>query len=259
MTAPDLGSESGSDEGRLLCIGDIHGSARELAILLGAVDPRPEDRLVFLGDYVDRGPASDEVISLLVDLQARLPGTVFLRGNHEEMMMDFLGMEGARGSIFLRAGGASTVASYGMDPEAATPEKFRAVLPEAHRRFLAESLQLHHQEGDYLFVHAGVRPGIPLADQHRDDLLWIREEFLGQRHGLPQTVVFGHTPQRAAVFSRLGWIAMDTGCCYGGLLSCLDLTGGVLHEIRRDEDAVGARQVGDKIMIAAGQEAAAGF
>ena len=174
-------------------------------------------------------------------------------------MMDFLGMEGARGGIFLRAGGASTVASYGLDPEAATPEKFHAVLPETHRRFLEESLQLHHQEDDYLFVHAGVRPGIPLADQHRDDLLWIREEFLGQRHGLSHTVVFGHTPQRAAVFSRLGWIAMDTGCCYGGLLSCLDLTGGVLHEIRRGEDAVGSRQVGDKILMAAGQGKASGF
>ena len=252
-------SPAASGQGRLLCVGDIHGSARELEILLAAVRPGPADQLVFLGDYVDRGPASNEVIELLVDLQARLPETVFLRGNHEEMMMDFLGMEGARGSIFLRAGGTSTVASYGLDPEAATPEKFRSVLPETHRRFLEESLRLHHQEGDYLFVHAGVRPGIPLADQHRDDLLWIREEFLGQRHGLPETVVFGHTPQRAAVFSRLGWIAMDTGCCYGGLLSCLDLTGGVLHEIRRDEDVVSARQVGDKILIAAGQEAAAGF
>lgn len=252
-------SPAASGQGRLLCVGDIHGSARELEILLAAVAPGPADQLVFLGDYVDRGPASNEVIALLVDLQARLPGTVFLRGNHEEMMMDFLGMEGARGSIFLRAGGASTVASYGLDPEAATPEKFHAVLPETHRRFLEESLQLHHQEDDYLFVHAGVRPGIPLADQHRDDLLWIREEFLGQRHGLPQTVVFGHTPQRAAVFSRLGWIAMDTGCCYGGLLSCLDLTGGVLHEIRRGEDAVGSRQVGDKILMAAGQGKASGF
>ncbi|MDG1399884.1 MAG: metallophosphoesterase family protein, partial [Candidatus Binatia bacterium] len=97
MTGLDRDSESSSHEGRLLCIGDIHGSARELAILLREVAPRPEDRLVFLGDYVDRGPASNEVIALLVDLQARLPGTVFLRGNHEEMMMDFLGMEGARG------------------------------------------------------------------------------------------------------------------------------------------------------------------
>ena len=151
-------SPAASGQGRLLCVGDIHGSARELEILLAAVAPGPADQLVFLGDYVDRGPASNEVIALLVDLQARLPGTVFLRGNHEEMMMDFLGMEGARGNIFLRAGGASTVASYGLDPEAATPEKFRSVLPETHRRFLEESLRLHHQEGDYLFVHAGCVP-----------------------------------------------------------------------------------------------------
>ena len=169
-------SSTASGQGRLLCVGDIHGSARELEILLQAVAPSPPDQLVFLGDYVDRGPASADVISQLLAVQERLPRTVFLRGNHEEMMMDFLGMEGARGNIFLRAGGASTVASYGLDPDGVTREEFLAVLPEAHRRFLAESLQLHHQEGDFLFVHAGVRPGIPLADQHRDDLLWIREE-----------------------------------------------------------------------------------
>lgn len=248
-----------SGEGRLLCIGDIHGCARELEILLVDVDPGPLDRLVFLGDYVDRGVASADVIEILVELQKRLPQTVFLRGNHEEMMLDFLGLEGARGHIFLRAGGAETVASYGLDPAEATPEKFHAALPEAHRVFLEGSLQLHHRAGAYLFVHAGVRPGVPLGDQDRDDLLWIREEFLGQPHRLPWTVVFGHTPQRAAVFSRFGWIAMDTGCVYGGFLSCIDLSRGVLHELRRDTDAPTTRAVGDKILIAAGKEEAAGI
>jgi serine/threonine protein phosphatase 1 len=213
---------------------------------MAAVDPRPEDRLVFLGDYVDRGNASAETVTLLCELRRALPATVFLRGNHEEMLLDFIGLDGANKEAFFSNGGAQTLASYGLSnvdqPPAA--EVARALVPPAHLEFFAQMVLQHAAEG-FAFVHAGVRPGVPLAEQRREDLLWIREEFLMVDHRLDETIVFGHTPYREVWFGGARKIGLDTGCVYGGRLSCLDLTQAVLHQVAR-----GARSATQRSVVA---------
>jgi len=230
--------------GRLLCIGDIHGCATELDRLITAVDPRPDDRLVFLGDYVDRGSASAETLALLCELARVLPDTIFLRGNHEEMFLDFLGLDGANKEAFFRNGGAQTLRSYGWGSLERPPtrEQARALVPDAHVAFLGR-LALRHEADGFAFVHAGVRAGVRLAAQHREDLLWIREEFLLFDHGLDETVVFGHTPYRDVWFGDARKIGLDTGCVYGGRLSCIDLTQGVLHQAARGARGVTRRSI----------------
>lgn len=230
--------------GRLLCVGDIHGCASELDRLITAVDPRPEDRLVFLGDYVDRGSAAAETVELLCELQQTLPDTVFLRGNHEEMFLDFIGLGGANKEAFFANGGAQTLVSYGWDSLEREPSQAAALalVPPAHLEFMAR-LVLRHQVEDFAFVHAGIRPGVPLAAQRREDLLWIREEFLLLDHRLDATVVFGHTPYREVWFGGARKIGLDTGCVYGGRLSCLDLTQAVLHQVVRGARATTQRSI----------------
>lgn len=230
--------------GRLLCIGDVHGCAAELERLIGGVDLQPDDRLVFLGDYVDRGSASRETVGMLCELAEALPEAVFLRGNHEEMFLDFMGLDGANKEAFFGNGGAHTLASYGwrsMD-EPPTAAQARALVPEEHLAFFAR-LVLRHEADGYAFVHAGVRPGRALAAQRREDLLWIREEFLLVDHRLDEVVVFGHTPYRDVWFGAARKVGLDTGCVYGGRLSCIDLTQGVLHQVPRGARGVTRRSV----------------
>jgi serine/threonine protein phosphatase 1 len=231
-----------SPSGRLLAVGDIHGCVEELERLLEAVAPQPADQLVFLGDYIDRGPASSAVVDLLVRERARLPRTVFLRGNHEDMLLGFLSLDGGHGDAFLWNGGDKTIASYGveMTPGGVPPETVAAALPAAHVSFLCDT-RLSFVAGRYTFVHAGIRPGIPLERQDREDLLWIREEFLRQDHGLPTTVVFGHTPRREVTLDLPCKIGLDTGAVYGGKLSCLDLSDFVLYQVERRARKVKSR------------------
>jgi len=233
--------------GRLLCVGDVHGCAIELERLVDAVAPTEADRLVFLGDYVDRGPASRETVDYLIALEQRLPATIFLRGNHEEMFCDYLGVGGANREAFFNNGGAQTLASYGL-PAAFEPARERALarVPRAHLEFF-DRLVLRHEEDGFAFVHAGVRPGIALADQRREDLLWIREDFLLDEHGLDATVLFGHTPYRDVWFGAGRKVGLDTGCVYGGRLSCLDLTQGVLHQVTRGVRTATTRSVADDL------------
>lgn len=239
--------------GRLLCIGDVHGCLMELTRLLDGLGLTADDRLVFLGDYIDRGDASAQVVDLLLEVREGLPETVFLRGNHEQMLLDFLTPGGEHGHRFVRAGGGPTLLSYGVDPGASSGvrDALRRNVEGEHLEFY-RSLRLSHSVGPYAFVHAGVRPGVALDDQHVDDLLWIREEFFIGEHDLDETVIFGHTPQRDVQFSAQRWIAMDTGCVYGGRLSALDLTGGLLHQVRKDGAEVEVREVADALERARG-------
>jgi serine/threonine protein phosphatase 1 len=230
--------------GRLLCVGDVHGCAPELERLLAAVDPSDDDQLVFLGDYVDRGTASAATVDVLCALAACRPSTVFLRGNHEEMFLDFIGEGGANKQAFFHNGGAQTLVSYGWPSSDRPPtaEDARALVPAEHLEFFARLVLRHEAEG-FAFVHAGVRPGVSLAQQTREDLLWIREEFLLVDHRLDETVVFGHTPYRDVWFGGARKVGLDTGCVYGGRLSCLDLTQGVLHQVARGQKSATTRSV----------------
>jgi serine/threonine protein phosphatase 1 len=223
----------------IYAIGDIHGRLDLLTDLLAqvAADAKrhPVDRqrqLVFLGDYIDRGTESRGVVDALLALS--WPGFtgIFLMGNHEEAMLEFLD-EQTDGVGWLTYGGLETLISYGvairrLPADAASAaelrDALRAAVPPRHIDFLRRCV-LSHVEGDYVFVHAGVRPGRPLEQQNRRDLLWIREEFLRARDPLPgKVVVHGHTicdsPQ------DLGHrIDIDTGAFVSGQLTCLVLRG----------------------------------
>ncbi len=240
-----------SRNGRLLAVGDIHGCDDELGALLGAVDPLPSDTIVFLGDYVDRGPGSRAVIDRLLALRAeRGCRTVFLRGNHEDMMLGYLGEDGSHGDAFLFNGGRATFASYGMRPDASREEALEA-LPAAHFEFL-RGLEISFLVEPFLFVHAGIAPLRPLAEQRRHDLLWIRDEFIRNRHRLPQTIVFGHTPQREVFWHLPYKIGLDTGCVYGNRLSCLDFTSRVLTQVEQRSCRVETRPVPPELPVLSG-------
>ena len=193
--------------------------------------PDVAKRLIYLGDYVDRGPASSAVIDMV--LNDGPPGfeVVPLMGNHEEMMLRFL-EDIAVGRSWMMNGGDATLRSYGVEPPsmfAGTPvllhaqQQFAERLPANHRSFL-EGLATSHTEGDYLFVHAGVRPGVLLEEQHTEDLLWIRDEFLDSDRDFGKVVVHGHSISLDPEF-RANRIGIDTGAYRSGQLTCLVLEG----------------------------------
>lgn len=228
-----------ADGRAVYAVGDIHGRLDLLNDLLAQVAAdagrHPADRereLVFLGDYIDRGPESPQVIDALLDLDWSGFTPVFLMGNHEDAMLEFLDGE-SDGVAWLTYGGLETLISYGVairrlptnDGTAAElREALWAAVPQRHVDFLRRCV-LSHVVDDYVFVHAGVRPGRPLEQQDRNDLLWIREEFLRASGALPgYVVVHGHTI--CDVPQDLGHrIDIDTGAFVSGCLTCLVLRG----------------------------------
>lgn len=197
--------------GRTLAIGDIHGCQLALRTLLDQVQPTTDDTVVLLGDVVDRGPASKEVIEQLLVLRnhCRL---VFIMGNHEEMMLDALA-HGEWEEGWSRYGGIATVASYGGDQNS---------IPAEHLEFLKSGINYWENDTD-LFVHANLEPGVPLEEQHAEWLRWTH--LTGFERALPsgKRVICGHTPQKSGnplVLSA--WVCIDTFACGGGWLTCLD-------------------------------------
>lgn len=236
-----LGKATTPDGLRLYAIGDIHGCDGPLADthakIAADLEARPvgDHRIIHIGDYVDRGPATATVIGRLAALGRDDARMVFLRGNHDERLLTFLDDPEDAAEMFLspNIGGPATLRSYGvsLDPRfgllprsaATLSTDLRAVMPPEHRRFL-ESLRLSARFGDFLFVHAGIRPGVPFDEQDPEDLIWIRQEFLldDSDHGF--VVVHGHTP---AVVPEVkpNRMNIDTGAVFGGPLTCLVLEG----------------------------------
>jgi serine/threonine protein phosphatase 1 len=225
-------------EGQLVyAVGDVHGRLDLLEQLLDLIDGDAEasgtDRrtLVFLGDYVDRGPNSRGVVERLIGDLPRGFDAHFLKGNHEAILLDFLA-EPWRLDHWLQNGGEETMRSYGVDTEGlasldASPatwrDAFAQALPEAHLRFF-RNLLLSVSFGDYLFVHAGVRPGVPLGAQSEADLVWIRAPFLNHAESFGKVVVHGHTPGQEPV-TRPNRVGIDTGAVFTGRLTALRLEG----------------------------------
>jgi serine/threonine protein phosphatase 1 len=218
---------------RVYAIGDVHGRADLLGQLFAGIDadmaanPAPRVVQVLLGDYIDRGPQSREVLDLLVSRNQR-HRMVCLKGNHETYVPGFL-RNPATLDQWRQFGGLETLLSYGVTPiinadereQRQLAEAFDAVLPESHRRFLA-GLKESFTCGDYFFAHAGVRPGVPLSQQREDDLLWIREDFLLHEDGFGKIIVHGHTPVKEPDI-RPNRINIDTGAYATGWLTCLVL------------------------------------
>lgn len=219
-------------------VGDVHGRADLLekmhaAILKDSLDvPAERKVVVYLGDYVDRGPGSKKVVDIL--LERPLPGfeRVHLMGNHEAFLIEFLNdLEAGPGWFF--NGGLATLSSYGVkigkhdelsyDVLQRVQEEFRDKMPEEHRDFY-KNLEFSRTEGDFFFVHAGIRPGVPLDNQTDEDMLWIREEFLGSEEDYGKVIVHGHTITWEPEV-RPNRIGIDTGAFASGVLTALVLEG----------------------------------
>jgi serine/threonine protein phosphatase 1 len=223
---------------RVYAIGDIHGCARQLtnlhALIRRDLEQRPvaSPLLLHIGDYVDRGADTAGVIAMLVD-GCPIPGMemVNLMGNHESTMLDALAGERAAGTDWLFAGGKAALQSYGIDPDGPR-NLWPSLIPRSHQVFLRD-LVLMHREGGYAFIHAGVRPGIALEDQARDDLLRSRQPFLYSEADFGAVIVHGHTPVKAPVI-RHNRIAIDTGAVFGGKMTCLVLETGTMGFLTAD-------------------------
>lgn len=225
-------------------IGDVHGRADLLAELHEAIVADAARRaarrrvIVYLGDYVSRFPRAREVVETLVAPPPRGFARVVLKGNHEDTVVRFLDGELRSGHHWIRYGGHATLAEYGVDVDAtaadgplaaraahleAVRRRLARALPGAHEAFL-RALALSHREGGYAFVHAGLRPGVPLARQAAGHMLWIRDPFLRAEADFGCTVVHGHTIAPAPEVRRHR-IGIDTGAYRTGVLTCLVLEG----------------------------------
>lgn len=202
--------------GNIFAIGDIHGCYDNLIALMEQLDIRfYEDTVVFLGDYIDRGPDVYQVMEYLVHFKLDHPGTIFLKGNHEALLLDYLA--GGDPQIYLMNGGRQTLASYRKFYSSSE----NSPLPKTHLDFL-HSLDLYYATEAYVFVHAGIRPKTPLESQTEEDLLWIRTEFIHTSWQPERCVVYGHTPMGKPQI-RHNRIGIDTGAVYGGKLTCVKL------------------------------------
>ncbi len=226
-----------TDGHRIYAIGDIHGWLNKLSAVQTFISedlkrrPHPSPVIVYIGDYIDRGPDSKGVIDNLIIEQASAHRTHFMLGNHDKFFSNYILDPELIASSRLHwfsdnLGGTTTIESYGIEGAnhenpAACHGSFVKVVPQSHHDFLG-SLELSLQIGSYVFVHAGIRPETPLCDQTEHDLTWIREPFLSSDidHGF--TVVHGHTPTRT-VENRGNRIGIDTGAAFDRNLSCLVL------------------------------------
>jgi serine/threonine protein phosphatase 1 len=224
------------DGERVYAIGDIHGRADLLTKVLAKIDahrgahPAPTSHEIFMGDYIDRGPQSRRVIEMIME-RAKKTNLVALAGNHEEILLRAASDPNAFGD-WMQFGGREALLSYGIvaplhfrdrDIEEAMMQ-MQEKIPAEHFDFF-ENLPAMHLVGDYVFVHAGLRPNVRLTEQTRRDVLWIRQGFLNYRAAFPGKVVHGHTPVRQPEIHP-NRINIDTGAFVTGNLTCLVLEGG---------------------------------
>ena len=214
--------------GRLLAIGDIHGQADHIEVLLDVVRPTPADRLILLGDYVGGGPESARALDIVGRLIRQL-GAVALRGNHDDVMINALDDP----DIFerwARGHGAETVASYGTS----TDRPSAAAIERRHGPLL-RSLKLWHEEPEAIFVHAGVEPALPMSEQSPVTLLWQKQYAATPPHLSGKTIVCGHTSQKDGLPHEFGsTLCIDTNAKDGNWLTCLDVLTRQYRQARAD-------------------------
>jgi serine/threonine protein phosphatase 1 len=202
---------------KLFAIGDIHGCFQKLKSLMNQIPFQIErDTIIFLGDYIDRGPDSFNVVSYLINLKNKCKNAVFLKGNHEEMLDDFI--SGTNRNLFLANGGEQTLRSYFKRQNIPSSSP----IPAEHLDFF-RSLLPYHETERYIFVHAGLKEGIDLQHQDTQDLFWIRKQFLHSDYNFGKRIIFGHTPFPKPYICH-NKIGIDTGAVYGNKLTCVELT-----------------------------------
>ena len=204
-------------------IGDIHGCFDKLRGLMDKIDiDFANDLLIFLGDYIDRGPDSYDVVEYLIQLKKQHQNIVFLKGNHEEMLGNYL--KGSDRLLYLVNGGQKTIESYQKQSMSSGAD----LIPQEHIIFF-KNLDLFYQTDNYIFVHAGLREKVPLENQGPDDLLWIRHKFIKSDYEFGKTIVFGHTPLSQPLVHQ-NKIGIDTGAVYGNKLTCVKLPGIIFYD-----------------------------
>jgi serine/threonine protein phosphatase 1 len=204
---------------KIFTIGDIHGCLRKLQALIQSIGADPQnDTLIFIGDYIDRGTSSRDVVDYVLQLKKEFKNIICLLGNHEQMFLNYL--EGVDEEMYLYNGGKYTLSDYGIK-SSDSPDERKRKIPEEHLLFY-HSLLPYRQTKDYIFVHAGLIPGVSLKKQTTYDLLWVRHEFIDSDHAFGRRVVFGHTPLSRPLIME-NKIGIDTGAVYGGKLTCVEL------------------------------------
>lgn len=229
---------------RLIAVGDIHGHLQMLLDLMADVAPQADDQLVFLGDYIDRGPESPEVIDWLINFKQRFPQTIFLRGNHEQMLLDAVSaaekkLAGKNNFIadllalsgngipnpvfyFVSCGGLETLAAYCSAQGEFDPCEVLTAIPQDHLDFLAQT-QFYYLENPFMFVHAGVDPKDSDGTKRNNQaFLWARKPLWRSDKRWDKVVVHGHTPVAEPYFHH-SEINIDTGAGYGAHLTACDV------------------------------------
>ncbi len=218
-------------------IGDIHGCLNKLKNLMTQIDPCAEDTLIFLGDYIDRGPDSKGVVDYLINLPKRTGAEcIYLKGNHEHMMLDYF--EG-KNEYWLTNGAYQTLLSYLKSPDPESSETYTefgdaemlAAINEAGHMEFFKNLKLFHEDEEYIYVHAGLERDKALEEQDPDVVLWVRNQFILRPTGRDKKVIFGHTWNEdfsPSIF--VDKIGIDTGACYGGPLTALSLPSEIYYD-----------------------------
>jgi serine/threonine protein phosphatase 1 len=226
-------------KGNLYAIGDVHGCLNALKLLIDKLIKEESfgflDQIVFVGDYIDRGASSKGVIEYLIEFKKAYPNTEFLRGNHEDMFLGFFTRKGMYGEYYLHNGGTEVLKEYKLDKYAQQKmsgvsykipkEQIYEKIPQAHREFV-EATKFALEFSDIIFVHGGLNIHKPIDKQTYEDVVWMRDPFLGSEHKFGKWVVHGHTPCHEVYFNKPYEINLDTGCVfgdeiYGGTLSCI--------------------------------------
>jgi len=212
---------------KIFAIGDIHGCLGKLRTLIQNINADPEnDIIVFIGDYIDRGSAAREVVDYVIGLTAEYKNVVCLLGNHEYMFLRYL--DGLDEEMYLSNGGSVTLFAYAVSLSE-TPQERKAKIPREHLKFF-ESLLPHYETDNYLFVHAGLKPGLILSRQTIHDLLWVRHEFIDTDYDFGKMIVFGHTPLSYPLIMP-NKIGIDTGAAFGGKLTCVELPAVKIYQV----------------------------
>lgn len=207
-------------DNKTFVVGDLHGCLDMLKRLLDKISWQPsKDRLIFLGDYVDRGKDSRGVIDHLIDLTRISPYVECLMGNHERLFLDYI--DGENQETFLLNGGMATLNSYRRNNE--------IDIPEDHLEFI-RSLKIMIELDQYYLVHAGLKPGVSIEEQTTDDRLWIRKKFIFSDYDFGKKIIFGHTPF-SMPFVMDNKIGLDTGAVFGNKLTCVELPQMQFHSV----------------------------
>jgi serine/threonine protein phosphatase 1 len=238
--------------GRIYVIGDIHGCETEstgmIDFLRYSEDIGRGDTVVFIGDYIDRGPNAFGVVDQILQFRETTTAAVrCLKGNHEEMFLSYLGFEGMGGEAFLINGGDLTLESYRINPRF-QGKAAADLMPAEHLQFfqnLERIVELEHA----ICVHAGLHPLYAIEEQRDEDVYWIRDEFIANVHHFDKVVVFGHTPFQDILIDLPYKIGIDTGLVYGNALTCIELGSEQVFQLASGGDGVECFSFTDKLQF----------